>query len=514
MKKESSISHIASLGSSGVWNIVVPKWRWFLYYLILLSVIKHTSQNHVEDDIEILDEISIIDSHAYDKYLRWITYKSDDGIRLKSDELTMSTSRNISSDQFPKDLFSYYDRKHGAIIIHIIAVLYLATALHVVCSFYFIPALEIICHCFKIQDDVAGATLMTWGSSLPDICATVIGVLVTNGDVGLGTAMGASIFNVLFVIGLCGVVAPEALVLSWWSLMRDFIWYVLSMMLLVVVIYDKKVYWQEAIIMLILYFLYFIMLWQNKRIEKEVYRLLGDEETYKKRFTERPEFKLMIEVSDGDNDKQLIKPPDVIPSIFEWPTYGYVFKYITYVVLLPIRTLFFLTIPDLRHPSIQKFFPVTFVMSVVWIGLISYIIMWMMTVIGQTLGISSSLMGVTIVCLATSLPDLICSIIVSQYGKIEMAVAQAMGGSTFSILAGLGLSWFIKSYRVKVGRSYVEVNSTGLVITGYVDIAIGLLVMLIFVKRRFVHDRKLGILLITCYVIYFIYLIVSELLIK
>ena len=33
----------------------------------------------------------------------------------------------------------------------------------------------------------------------------IIGVFITEGDIGIGTILGSAVFNVLFVLGACGV---------------------------------------------------------------------------------------------------------------------------------------------------------------------------------------------------------------------------------------------------------------------------------------------------------------------
>ena len=35
------------------------------------------------------------------------------------------------------------------------------------------------------------------------------GVFITKGDVGVGTIVGSAVFNILFVIGCCGILAGE-----------------------------------------------------------------------------------------------------------------------------------------------------------------------------------------------------------------------------------------------------------------------------------------------------------------
>ena len=41
---------------------------------------------------------------------------------------------------------------------------------------------------------------------------------------------------------------------------------------------------------------------------------------------------------------------------------------IWWLCFLPLNLLFFITIPDVRRPSLVKVFPLTFLMSVAWIG--------------------------------------------------------------------------------------------------------------------------------------------------
>lgn len=48
-------------------------------------------------------------------------------------------------DDFPRDLFTEAQRQTGAVVLHVIASLYLFLALAVVCDEYFVPAVEKIC---------------------------------------------------------------------------------------------------------------------------------------------------------------------------------------------------------------------------------------------------------------------------------------------------------------------------------------------------------------------------------
>ncbi len=52
---------------------------------------------------------------------------------------------NPAYNEFPSDVFSQKSRSRGAIIIHVIVVLYMFYCLAVVCDYYFLPSLEECC---------------------------------------------------------------------------------------------------------------------------------------------------------------------------------------------------------------------------------------------------------------------------------------------------------------------------------------------------------------------------------
>lgn len=77
---------------------------------------------------------------------------------------------------------------------------------------------------------------------------------------------------------------------------------------------------------------------------------------------------------------------EIIPkkySLIRFPKEKSCFRKVMWFVLWPIHFLFMLTIPDCERPSLKKFFPLTFIMCIVWIGSLSYMVAWMITIIGM-----------------------------------------------------------------------------------------------------------------------------------
>uniref|UniRef100_H3DHA8 Solute carrier family 24 member 6a n=1 Tax=Tetraodon nigroviridis TaxID=99883 RepID=H3DHA8_TETNG len=155
--------------------------------------------------------------------------------------------------------------------------IYMFLALAVVCDVYFVPSLEKLSENLHLSQDVAGATFMAAGSSAPELFTSLIGVFITEGDVGVGTIVGSAVFNILVIIGICGIFAGQVIPLqpislSWWPLFRDAVFYILSILVLILVIYDEKVMWWETIILISMYGIYIIIMKFNRSLHGLVER--------------------------------------------------------------------------------------------------------------------------------------------------------------------------------------------------------------------------------------------------
>ncbi|XP_033955500.1 sodium/potassium/calcium exchanger 3-like [Pseudochaenichthys georgianus] len=188
--------------------------------------------------------------------------------------LMQEKSDNQSEDQlpreaiheFPEDIFTKEQRKKGAVCLHALCAIYMFYALALVCDDYFVPSLEKISENLQLSEDVAGATFMAAGSSAPELFTSLIGVFITKGDVGVGTIVGSAVFNILVIIGLCGIFAGHTVVLTWWSLFRDSTYYILSVLALIMVIYDATVVWWESLLLMTMYGIYIIIMTFNSQI--------------------------------------------------------------------------------------------------------------------------------------------------------------------------------------------------------------------------------------------------------
>ena len=60
--------------------------------------------------------------------------------------------------------------------------------------------------------------------------------------------------------------------------------------------------------------------------------------------------------------------------------------------------------------------------------------------IAKTLGVSETMIGLTIVSIGTSLPEFVTSVVAARKGEVDLALGNVIGSNLFNILFILGLS--------------------------------------------------------------------------
>uniref|UniRef100_A0AAZ1XZL9 Sodium/calcium exchanger membrane region domain-containing protein n=1 Tax=Oreochromis aureus TaxID=47969 RepID=A0AAZ1XZL9_OREAU len=303
--------------------------------------------------------------------------------------------------------------------------IYMFHALAIVCDVYFVPSLEKVSENLQLSQDVAGATFMAAGSSAPELFTSLIGVFITKGDVGVGTIVGSAVFNILVIIGICGIFPIG---LSWWPLFRDAVFYILSIVVLILVrnLYSKK-------------------LRDDTRSRGHIQAVPVNNLGVVGKLVGVCVFhivcafmRVFIMFSDGWRVR--------LKWLLSWP----------------VSVLLYCTIPDCNLPRWERWYLLTFLSSTLWIAFFSYLMVWMVTIISYTLGIPDVIMGITFLAAGTSVPDCMASLIVARQGMGDMAVSNSIGSNIFDVLLGLGFPWALRTLIVSYG-SVVTINSKGLV---------------------------------------------------
>ncbi|XP_054545013.1 sodium/potassium/calcium exchanger 2 isoform X2 [Talpa occidentalis] len=528
-------------------------------------------------------------------------------------------SENSTDDvqgDYPRDIFSLAERRKGAIILHVIGMIYMFIALAIVCDEFFVPSLTVITEKLGISDDVAGATFMAAGGSAPELFTSLIGVFIAHSNVGIGTIVGSAVFNILFVIGMCALFSREILNLTWWPLFRDVSFYIVDLIMLIIFFLDNVIMWWESLLLLSAYFSYVVFMKFNVQVERWVKQMLNRNKVVKvtapeaqaKSSTARDKdeqalptkprlqrggssaslhnslmrnsiFQLMIHTLDplaegrfrekasilhkiakkkcqvDENERQngaanhvekielpnststeveMTTPSDASepvqngnlshnveaaeaqtteageeeedqPLSLAWPSNTR--KQVTFLIVLPIVFPLWMTLPDVRKPSARKFFPISFFGSITWIAVFSYLMVWWAHQVGETIGISEEIMGLTILAAGTSIPDLITSVIVARKGLGDMAVSSSVGSNIFDITIGLPLPWLLYTLIHKLQP--VKVSSNGLFCAIVLLFIMLLFVILSIALCKWRMNKVLGF---TMFGLYFVFLVVSVLL--
>lgn len=112
-------------------------------------------------------------------------------------------------------------------------------------------------------------------------------------------------------------------------------------------------------------------------------------------------------------------------------------------------------------------------------------------------GMSENLVGLTIVSIGTSLPELVTSIVAAKKGESDIAIGNAVGSNIFNLLFVLGISSAIHSIAIHTEVFYDMI----------VMIFATILTYLFAVTKKNIN-RGEGIILFLIYIIYLIYIII------
>ena len=118
------------------------------------------------------------------------------------------------------------------------------------------------------------------------------------------------------------------------------------------------------------------------------------------------------------------------------------------------------------------------------------------TAIATAIGISEKFIGLTIVALGTSLPELVASVTAARKGNADIAIGNIVGSNIFNILFVLGTSALI--IPIPYQASFL--------IDGIIAVAAGVLLWVATIRKRELN-RAWGIIMLLCYVAYFVYLL-------
>ncbi len=332
------------------------------------------------------------------------------------------------------------------IIIWILLLLVSFYFLSIVCNRYFTPSIKKISKKWSLSSEAAGATLMALGSSAPELSISIVALFKVgqHAELGAGNIVGSAIFQFLVIIGAVALVKDA--VLNWKPFVRDMAFYIIAVVLLIIFFYDGKIEVHEPLLFLGVYISYVFVVIKSGKWFK-----------YKDSMS-----KVLME--DG--------------------------------------------IPKRRKDLLKNHYYLSFVASIIIIGIVSWVLVESAVNISQITNIPEVIIAIIVVAAGNSIPDYLASVKAAKDKLSDMAVSNAVGSNNFDIMFGLGFPWLVS---LLLQDKTIAVESTNLFNTALILLGTVVLTLIILIVRKWKLTKSTGIILLGTYLIYVIVIIGSGL---
>ena len=263
---------------------------------------------------------------------------------------------------------------------------------------FFVDGSASVARTLKVPGVIIGLTIVAMGTSAPELAVSVSAALSGSNAIAVSNVVGSNIFNLLMVLGICALMKP--LPVDRGIQKRD---YPISL---------------GATVLVVL--------------------LAGD----------------LILSGRSRNLRDGMAPAGML---FRWNGLVLLVVFIAYLAL----TIY---IAKKSRTEEDEEEPLPMWQSILYIlgGLVAIVIGGRLVVdnariLALTLGMSETLVGLTIVAIGTSLPELVTSVVASLKGQNGMAVGNVVGSNIFNLLLILGTSSFVHPIQISV-HSFVDLG--------------------------------------------------------
>ena len=359
---------------------------------------------------------------------------------------------------------------------------------------YFVDGSSKIAKALRIPSLIIGLTLVSMGTSAPELSVSLIAALENASDLSFGNVVGSDIFNTFFILGVSTFFIPVAISKD----MKKYdipimIGLYLLMLLFAFITSPYKLDAVESIIFVVLFVSYIaLLIYRAKKNKQEA------EESEENSATVKNLFLCVILLAAG--------VLAWVADFFSKPNLNYV-SCIVMVVFLALMLI------KIKKPISFKSNKVVMLLNVFFAiaGLFAIVGGGSMVVgsaknIAKALGMSEAIIGLTIVAVGTSLPELVTSVVASIKKENDIAIGNVIGSNIFNILFILGISSSISNLKISEAQAYGISNS---LIDLLVLLVSGLAVMLISLFSKNIKKWH-GVIFILVYVAYVVYLVMRE----
>ena len=304
---------------------------------------------------------------------------------------------------------------------------------------FFVEGSSAVAKRLRIPSMIIGMTIVAMGTSLPECAVSVTASLANNNSLAVSNVIGSNIFNLMVVCGACALFSP--LTIRQDTLKKEFPLSIICAALMLVLGYIGMTLGHiDGIIFLVLFVGY--LLWMIQSAKKARAAVL----------------------SDPAQSGQIEQTEFVEENIAILPTW----KSLVFIIggMIAIK------------------FGGDFVVN----GASS---------IASSMGLSQTLIGLTIVAMGTSLPELVTSLVAAKKGEVDMALGNVIGSDIFNILFVLGIATAISPI------SFLMENVIDIILLIIMSV-----IVLAFAWTKQQINRKEGILMLLMYAAYMVYICV------
>ena len=304
---------------------------------------------------------------------------------------------------------------------------------------FFVEGSSSVAKEFHVPAMLIGMTIVAMGTSLPECAVSVTASLANNNSLAVSNVIGSNIFNLMVVCGACALFSP--LTIRQDTLKKEFPLSIICAALMLVLGYIGMTLGHiDGIIFLVLFVGY--LLWMIQSAKKARAAVL----------------------SDPAQSGQIEQTEFVEENIAILPTW----KSLVFIIggMIAIK------------------FGGDFVVN----GASS---------IASSMGLSQTLIGLTIVAMGTSLPELVTSLVAAKKGEVDMALGNVIGSDIFNILFVLGIATAISPI------SFLMENVIDIILLIIMSV-----IVLAFAWTKQQINRKEGILMLLMYAAYMVYICV------
>jgi len=286
---------------------------------------------------------------------------------------------------------------------------------------------------------IVGLTIVGFGTSAPELVVSAIAALAGNTSLAIGNAIGSNVANIGLVLGITAIISPLLIASS--ILKREYPLMVASMALVFFVLIDGQLGALEGIILITC--LFGVLAWTVFTGIREGRNVSG---THDDALETEFESELALD--------------DIMPKAKA------IFWLLAGGILLVIS---------------------------------SRILVWGATTIATSLGISDLIIGLTIVAIGTSLPEIAASVASVLKGENDIAIGNVLGSNIFNSLGVIGLAAMIHPTTVSTDVLYRDLPVM-------IGMAILLYILLYSHKGQPSLSRKSGFFLLSLYLTYLVIL--------